>query len=97
MDALLPTLLQLGQAAAASFLAVLLWPVAFPLTEDVVEAGAGADARSRERGSVLLAGSFNPPHRGHLALLAHLSRRYTTRCTRLSASTQRDPVRRKGY
>ena len=44
MDALLPTLLQLGQAAAASFLAVLLWPVAFPLTEDVVEAGAGADA-----------------------------------------------------
>ena len=74
--ALLPTLLQLGQAAAASFLAALLWPVAFPLNEDVVEAGAGADARSRERGSVLLAGSFNPPHRGHLALLAQLSRRY---------------------
>lgn len=69
---------------AATFLVVLvalLWPVIYPTTEPL-EIFAGTDRLGdrelpvRRQGSVIFAGSYNPPHKGHVAMLTHLSRRY---------------------
>ena len=59
----------------------LLWPVVWPATETLdveTETGSvgGEQRTGRRQGSVVLGGSFNPPHKGHVAMLAHLSRRY---------------------
>ena len=69
----------LGLGLAGVVLA-LLQPVISPKTEPLdtpesVAARGGLKVRQRE-GSALLAGSFNPPHKGHVAMLAHLSKRY---------------------
>jgi cytidyltransferase-like protein len=50
-------------------------------TATTADKGRGRPAKKkervrRERGSVILAGSFNPPHKGHVAMLSHLSKRY---------------------
>ena len=44
----------------------------FPWSMSPTPEGRAADRKCK----VVLAGSFTPPHRGHLAMLEHLSRRY---------------------
>lgn len=58
----------------------LLWPVLWPECELIDDAAEGVSAAApaplKKKGAVVLAGSYNPPHKGHIAMLAHLSRRY---------------------
>eukprot|EP00934_Nitzschia_sp_Nitz4_P003883 Nitzschia sp. Nitz4//scaffold174_size87051//38600//39450//NITZ4_005109-RA/size87051-augustus-gene-0.70-mRNA-1//-1//CDS//3329538872//3873//frame0 len=60
-----------GSAAVAAkiLLTPILWPriETFPWSEDTTE---------DQEQTVILAGSYNPPHLGHLAMLEYLARRY---------------------
>ena len=71
-----PARIVLGCAAGAAGVALgaLFLPVAFPVVVDMEEASAEGAQRAEDR--VLLAGSFSPPHLGHLAMLRYLSRRH---------------------
>ena len=53
--------------AGAILIKPIIWPVIirFPWDDDV----------AKEDRVVILAGSYNPPHRGHLAMLEYLSKR----------------------
>ena len=73
--------LHLFGLVAGAVVFALLWPVVWPATETLdiaTETGrrSGGERARRRQGSVVLGGSYNPPHRGHIAMLAHLSKRY---------------------
>ena len=67
----------LGVVAPSLVVLALLWPVICPATEPLqVPSASDGEQPVRKQGSVILAGSYNPPHKGHVAMLTHLSRRY---------------------
>ena len=51
----------------------LLWPLVFPT---IIAYPWASVAKEKKRSTVVLAGSFNPPHRGHYAMLKYLSERH---------------------
>ena len=70
--------IQLGAAVSSSILAAILWPVVFPTTQEL---GSQGDGRGTPwgipYGTVAFAGSFNPPHLGHLAMFKWISKQHS--------------------
>jgi pantetheine-phosphate adenylyltransferase len=54
------------------FIGSLIWPLVFP----TIITYPWACVKQKEPTTVVLAGSFNPPHRGHYAMLKYLSERH---------------------
>jgi pantetheine-phosphate adenylyltransferase len=56
----------------------LIYPILYPtvIPYPWPDVSRGEHRRDDKRKTVVLAGSFNPPHRGHLAMLLYLAERY---------------------
>lgn len=59
-------------AAITYPLGLLLWPIAFP----VILSYPWKNSENQQEDTAILAGSFNPPHYGHYAMLKYLSQRH---------------------
>ena len=70
MDALSDILLPLAMAALLILTAILIRPILWPTI--ITFPWKQMDKEDR---IVVLAGSYNPPHLGHLAMLEYLSKR----------------------
>jgi hypothetical protein len=68
---ILSALLYAGLLCAIVAAVVLILPILFPA---IIEF-PWEDKNVKESQTVVLAGSYNPPHRGHLAMLEYLSKR----------------------
>mmetsp|Transcript_17853 Transcript_17853/g.29547 ORF Transcript_17853/g.29547 Transcript_17853/m.29547 type:complete len:120 (-) Transcript_17853:186-545(-) len=53
---------------------LLLWPLAFP----TIHTYPWKSPKNQNRDTVILAGSFNPPHYGHRAMLQFLAKKHAT-------------------
>ena len=69
---ILSALLYAGLLCAIVAAVVLIQPILFP----VIIEFPWEDKNIKESQTVILAGSYNPPHRGHLAMLEYLSKRW---------------------
>jgi hypothetical protein len=58
----------------------LVWPIIFPwIVSYPWPMPDDYDRRRRDRNhTVVFAGSYNPPHSGHMAMIRYLSERYVT-------------------
>jgi hypothetical protein len=65
-------LLYAGLLCAIAVAVVLIRPILWP----VIIEFPWEDKSVKESQTVILAGSYNPPHRGHLAMLEYLSKRW---------------------
>jgi hypothetical protein len=70
-DTILSALLYAGLLCAIVAAVVLIQPILLP----VIIEFPWEDKNVKESQTVILAGSYNPPHRGHLAMLEYLSKR----------------------
>jgi cytidyltransferase-like protein len=55
---------------------ILVKPILFPTIISFPWLDVDDDTTTKRKQTVILAGSYNPPHLGHLAMLRYLSKRY---------------------